>query len=63
MLTSYLRSLPLFPEDLRPELRDEPPVKSLKKSSNMSENEEVSNPLKPPPPPPLSNAACPTDHS
>jgi len=42
ILTSYLKSFPLLPDRSRADPLDESPVKSPKKSSNISENEEES---------------------
>jgi len=44
---SYLKSLPLLPDDLLLDPLEESPAKSPKKSSNMSEKDEVSNPPNP----------------
>ena len=54
----YLKSDPLLEEELDPR-RDEPPIKSPKRSSNTSENADEKSAPPPPelPKPPFSNAA------
>jgi len=59
MVILYLRSDPLLEEELDP-LREEPPIKSPKRSSNTSENADEKSPPPPElPKPPFSKAACP----
>ena len=53
----YLRSEPLLEDDADP-LREEPPIKSPKRSSNTSEKADEKSPPPPAlPKPPFSNAA------